>query len=166
SPPTNIHEFPSYAQDNNPPSTNNNYASRLPQHIQTNEKVVVVDPKVHAWGAYDANGNLIRSGLASAGANWCPDLHRRCHTSVGTFRVYSLGSASCKSSIYPIPRGGAPMPYCMFFNRNLALHGSPASHVVDGNVSHGCVRLRVNDAEWLRFNFVRVGTKVIIKPYG
>jgi hypothetical protein len=142
-----------------------NYAERLPQHISTTEPTVLVDPRVHAWGAYDASGDLIRAGLASAGGNWCPDIHRACHTKPGVFRVFLLGNASCKSSRYPIPRGGAPMPYCMYFNRNQALHGSPASHVVEGNVSHGCVRMHVQDANWLRHNFVNVGTKVIIKPY-
>ncbi|HSW70413.1 MAG TPA: L,D-transpeptidase family protein, partial [Gammaproteobacteria bacterium] len=37
--------------------------------------------------------------------------------------------------------------------------------VVDGNASHGCVRLKVQDAEWLRFNFVSIGTKVVVLPY-
>src|SRR5579872_5863256 len=87
SPPTNINEFPAYADQNarpaDPPDPPD-YAARLPQHIHTSEKVVVVDPRVHAWGAYSANGDLIRGGLASAGSDWCADLHRRCHTSVGT----------------------------------------------------------------------------------
>jgi lipoprotein-anchoring transpeptidase ErfK/SrfK len=143
-----------------------NYADRIPSHINTGgQKVVVVDPRVHVWGAYDANGNLVRAGLASAGANWCPDIQRPCRTTPGSFRVNSLGSPDCKSSRYPIPNGGAPMPYCMYFNNHQALHGSAASNVVEGNVSHGCVRLRVSDAEWLRYNFVNVGTRVIIKPY-
>ncbi|OGT35233.1 MAG: hypothetical protein A3F11_01920 [Gammaproteobacteria bacterium RIFCSPHIGHO2_12_FULL_37_14] len=136
---------------------------RLPQHINTREKVIVVDPNVHAWGAYDANGNLIRAGLATAGDNWCEDVGRPCRTRAGSFRIYSLGSASCKSSIYPLPNGGAPMPYCMFFNGNQGLHGSP--YAVEGNVSHGCVRMKVNDAEWVRFQFARPGTKVIVRPY-
>lgn len=140
------------------------YASRLPQTINTDERTVVVDPRVHTWGAYE-DGHLIRAGLASAGSDYCRDLGRRCHTAVGTFRVFSLGSAGCYSTRFPIPYGGAPMPYCMYFNRNQALHGSPAGHVVEGNVSHGCVRMHVDDARWLRFNFVNIGTKVIIRPY-
>jgi hypothetical protein len=140
-------------------------SSRLPQQIATKEKVIVVDPRVHAWGAYGADGNLIKSGLASAGSDYCADLGRRCHTSTGTFRINSLGSPNCKSSLYPKPRGGAPMPYCMFFNGNQALHGSPSSHVVDANVSHGCVRMYIPDAEWVRYNFATVGTKVIVRPY-
>lgn len=143
-----------------------NYASRLPSYINTNgQKMIVVDPRVHVFGAYDANGNLVKAGLATAGASYCPDIKRACKTKAGTFRVQSLGSAGCKSSIYPLPNGGAPMPYCMFFNKNQGLHGSAARNVIEGNVSHGCVRLRVQDAEWLRYNFVSVGTKVVVKPY-
>ena len=141
------------------------YSSRLPSHLDVGEKTVLVDPNVHAWGAYDSSGSLIRAGQASAGSDYCPDLGRRCHTKSGTFRVNSLGSPNCKSSMFPMPHGGAPMPYCMFFNQNQALHGSSEGEVVDGNISHGCVRMHVPDAEWLRYNFVNVGTKVIVRPY-
>lgn len=147
-----------------PSAPTGNYASRLPSQISSTSKTVLIDPNVHAWGAYN-NGKLLNAGLAVAGADWCPDIGRRCHTSSGTFRVSSLGSAGCKSSLYPKPRGGAPMPYCMFFNGNQAMHGSSPSHLAEANLSHGCVRLRVSDAEWLRFNFVNVGTKVIVRPY-
>jgi lipoprotein-anchoring transpeptidase ErfK/SrfK len=147
------------------PAPTVDYAARLPGHIAVHEKTVLVDPNKHVWGAYDSSGSLVRGGLASAGADWCPDLGRRCHTHPGTYRVNSLGSPGCKSSEFPIPHGGAPMPYCMFFNRNQALHGSPYNEVVDGNISHGCVRMHIPDAEWLRYNFVNVGTQVIVKPY-
>jgi len=140
-----------------------NYAARIPNKINTKEKVIVIDPNVHVWGAYDANGDLIKAGLATAGSNWCADIKRACRTRPGSFRIQSLGSAGCKSSIYPLPRGGAPMPYCMFFNGHQGLHGS--YQVVEGNLSHGCVRLHVSDAQWIRFNFARIGTKVIVKPY-
>lgn len=142
------------------------FEARMPQRIAPEgQKVVIVNPRVHAWGAYDANGNLLRGGVATAGSDWCSDLGRPCHTKSGVFRVISLGSASCKSSKFPMPRGGAPMPYCMYFNHGQALHGSHAAEVVDGNISHGCVRLHVQDAEWLRFNFVSVGTKVVVLHY-
>lgn len=148
---TRIHEFV-------------NYKERLPQHINTNgEKTIVVDPNVHAWGAYDADGQLVKAGLATAGNSWCPDIKRPCRTKAGSFRINSLGNAGCKSTIYPLPRGGAPMPYCMFFNHNQGLHGS--YNVVEGNQSHGCVRMRVDDAEWVRFNFANIGTRVVVKPY-
>jgi lipoprotein-anchoring transpeptidase ErfK/SrfK len=139
------------------------YTQRLPGSLATGEKTILIDPNVHAWGAYDSSGNLLRAGLATAGANYCADIHRACRTKPGSFRIQSLGAASCKSSIYPLPKGGAPMPYCMFFNKNQGLHGSP--YVMEGNASHGCVRVRVSDAEWIRFNFANIGTKVIVKAY-
>lgn len=129
------------------------------------EKVIIVDPNSHEWGAYSPDGTLLRSGTATAGSDYCRDLHRRCHTRSGTFRIYSLGSASCKSHKFPLPRGGAPMPYCMYFNGGQALHGSYGHEVVAGNISHGCVRLHVDDARWIRFNFANIGTKVIVKSY-
>ncbi|HVE43830.1 MAG TPA: L,D-transpeptidase [Gammaproteobacteria bacterium] len=135
----------------------------LPTSIEAGERTVLVDPNRHAWGAYDASGRLVNSGLASAGSDWCPDLNRPCHTQAGSFRVTQLGGAECYSTRFPIPTGGAPMPYCMYFNGNQALHGSP--NVVAGNISHGCVRMHTSDAEWLRYNFVNVGTKVVVMPY-
>lgn len=140
------------------------YSSRLPSQIAaTGEKTIVVDPRVHAWGAYTPTGSLVKAGLVTAGSHWCPDIHRPCRTRAGTFRIYSLGDRGCRSHKYPLPRGGAPMPYCMYFNGGQGLHGS--YEVVEGNISHGCVRMHVGDAEWLRFNFANVGTKVIVRPY-
>jgi lipoprotein-anchoring transpeptidase ErfK/SrfK len=135
------------------------------------EKVIVVDPNSHTWSAYSADGELLRSGMATAGNRWCRDIGRPCKTKAGVFRIYSLGSRGCKSSKFPVGRGGAPMPYCMFFNGGQALHGS--YEVVPRNVSHGCVRLHVEDAAWIRFNFAEHpnasnnyrGTKVIVRPY-
>lgn len=145
-------------------SHHSKYADRMPSKIAARgEKVIVINPRVHAWGAYNASGELIRAGVATSGANYCPDVKRACRTTPGTFRIFSLGSRSCKSSKYPLPRGGAPMPYCMFFNKSQGIHGS--NQVRDANLSHGCVRVRTSDAEWLRFEFARIGTKVIVKPY-
>lgn len=139
------------------------YRDRLPCQLNTHEKVILVDPNVHAWGAYDSTGVLLKAGIATAGSDYCPDLHRSAHTHPGVFRINSLGNANCKSHIFPLGKGGAPMPYCMFFNKGQALHGS--DELAEDNLSHGCVRLRTEDAEWLRYNFADVGTKVIVKAY-
>ncbi len=128
------------------------------------EKMVIVDPVEHRWGAYDPNGNLIRSGLASAGADWCPDMKQACHTDTGSYRIISLGNKNCVSPSFPIPKGGAPMPYCMYFTKYQALHGSYELSATK-NISHGCVRMRVSDAEWLRYHFVKIGTLVEIESY-
>lgn len=137
------------------------------------EKFIVVSPRKHAWGAYDSDGTLVAYGLASAGADYCHDIKKPCRTQTGTYRIYAMGDKRCYSARFPLPNGGAPMPYCMYFNRNQALHGSPPGSVVNNNVSHGCVRMHVADAKWLRYEFVDgpteindyQGTKVIILSY-
>ncbi len=127
------------------------------------EKVFVFDPSQHMWFAYD-DGQLVNSGVASGGSNYCRDLKRPCHTPTGVFRVLRKEGADCKSTIFPIPYGGAPMPYCMYFTRGFAIHGS--YEVVPGrNVSHGCIRVYPAAALWLSQNFIDVGTKVVVKPY-
>ena len=144
------------------------YSSRLPQQMNTDgKKMVLVDPNAHAWGAYDANGHLVRAGIATAGGIACPpdENSPTCRTSIGTFHISSLGDGSCYSKVYPKPEGGGLMPYCMFFSNGQALHGSPDSTVIEANVSHGCVRMRIPDAEWMRYNFAQVGTKVVVLPY-
>jgi hypothetical protein len=141
------------------------YASMLPSKVDYGEKVILVDPRLYAWGAYDAEGNLVRGGIANAGANFCKDEGHPCRTTSGTFRIYSLGDVGCTSKTYPIPKGGSLMPYCMFFHQGQSLHGTPDPMLVDANISHGCVHMRIPDAEWLRYNFVQVGTKVVIMPY-
>jgi hypothetical protein len=138
--------------------------SAMPSQIMPRgEKVIVVNPVIHEWGAYEANGKLVRSGVATAGSNWCSDLDRPCKTHSGTFRIQTLGDADCISHRFPLGEGGAPMPFCMFFNGGEGLHGS--GEVVRANRSHGCVRMRVSDAEWVRYNFAKIGTKVIVMPY-
>src|SRR5579883_785901 len=85
------------------------------------EKIIIVDPKEHVWGAYSARGKLIRWGIATAGSDWCPDIRSVCRTQPGIFRIYSLGDSSCISHKFPLPDGGASMPYCMYFNGSQAL---------------------------------------------
>jgi L,D-transpeptidase ErfK/SrfK len=136
------------------------------------EKLLVFDPNEYAWAAYDAEGSLVNWGPATGGADWCRDIESECRTKPGNFRIYVRGDEACKSRKFPIPEGGAPMPYCMYFNGGQAFHGSPGG-VVRRNESHGCVRLFVRDAEWLRYDFVEApnednnyrGTKVLVLPY-
>ncbi len=149
--------------------SNVDYGARMPQSVDTQgKKLVLVDPNVHVWGAYAEDGHLVKAGIATAGGTVCPPDEQgepTCRTAVGTFHVTNIGGSECYSKTYPRPHGGGLMPYCMFFNNGQALHGSPDPVVVEANVSHGCVRMRISDAEWMVNNFVRVGTKVRVLPY-
>lgn len=125
-------------------------------------KQIIVSLDQLAWGAYDEKGTLQAWGPASGGQNWCQDIKRSCRTDLGKYTVYRKGSSRCASSKYPIPHGGAPIPYCMFFNKGQAIHGS---NILPGyNASHGCVRVLTVDAQWLSQQFVKddKNVKVIV----
>lgn len=115
------------------------------------EKIIIVSLSKLAFGAYDPDGTLVHWGPVSGGRGYCPDIHRGCHSPLGHFEIYGKGGADCKSTKFPVGRGGAPMPYCMYFHGGFALHGS---YEVPGfNASHGCVRMFVDDARWLNTDF-------------
>jgi len=128
----------------------------------TGRNVFIFDPRRVRWAAYDKNGNLVKTGAASGGKNYCRDLHRRCHTPAGVYSVYAKQGASCKSSKFPIGKGGAPMPYCMFFRGGYAIHGS--YHVPNYNASHGCIRVHPSAVKWL-YKFLHYGSTVIVRSY-
>lgn len=123
----------------------------------------VFSPRTHSWKAISASGKVVRTGRASGGRNYCPDIHRGCRTPTGTYHVISKGGPGCKSSRFPVGKGGAPMPYCMFFSKYYAVHGS--YEVPNYNASHGCVRIEPSEAHWLSNNFMHVGTRVVIQSY-
>lgn len=123
----------------------------------------IFNPNTLSWKAINDDGQVVRTGRGSGGKRYCADLGRSCKTPSGVYRVWSKGGPGCRSSRYPVGRGGAPMPYCMFFSKNYAIHGS--YDLPNYNASHGCVRIHPQEAQWLSKNFIRIGTKVIIRPY-
>jgi len=131
-------------------------------------KLIIVDQERLAWGAYNREGELVKWGSISSGKDYCPDIGRKCTTQTGVFYIFNKKDGSCRSGIFPVGEGGAKMPYCMFFYKGFALHGSP--EVPGYRASHGCVRIFTNDAKWLNENFVDLrqpsgekGTKVVIQ---
>lgn len=126
-------------------------------------RTFVFSPRYKMWAAYDRSGKRVAHGIANGGASYCADVGRPCRTPSGTFRVHSKGSYDCKSSKYPVGRGGAPMPYCMFFRGGYAIHGSP--QISNRNGSHGCIRVTTSAARWLSSRFMTIGTRVRVLPY-
>ena len=78
-----------------------------------------MDQEKLAWGAYDAEGNLVWWGPISSGRDKCSDSNRSCRTLTGIFRVFSKENEKCTSDVFPIGKGGAKMPYCMYFHKGL-----------------------------------------------
>lgn len=128
-----------------------------------NRTTVVVDQGKLAWGAYDSSGSLVKWGPMSGGQKFCSDIKEECHTPAGQFIAFRKEGEDCKSTQFPVEKdgGGAPMPFCVFFNGGIAFHGSDT--VPGYNASHGCVRMYTEDAQWLNNEFVELGkTRVLI----
>lgn len=134
------------------------------------QKQVIVDQDKLAWGAYDTQGNLVKWGPISSGRDRCTDANRSCRTLTGIFRVFSKENEKCSSNVFPIGKGGAKMPYCMYFHKGFALHGS--TDIPGVRASHGCVRMFIEDAKWLNHEFVELssernnfkGTTIVVRP--
>ncbi len=135
--------------------------SPFPEEIDASgEKIVLVNLNLHAFAAYDEAGSLVHWGPVSGGKGWCSNINQQCSTATGSFRVSRKRGPECISNTFPVNTGGgAPMPYCIYYYRGFALHGStlPGYHA-----SHGCVRLFHEDAEWLNKQFLSIGSRVIV----
>lgn len=137
--------------------------SPLPKRMNTKgKKLLYISLAKFAFGAYDSKGNLVYWGPVSAGANHCRDVGGSCLSKTGHFTVYRMHGKNCVSGKYPLEtHGGAPMPYCMYYYKGFAIHGSTLSGFI--NRSAGCIRLFYDDAKWLNHHFVKIGTRVIVK---
>ena len=129
------------------------------------EKKIIVDQEKLAWAAYDEDGIQIKWGPISSGKDYCPDIGKQCTTQTGEFRFFNKQGSDCRSNTYD----GAPMPYCMFFYKGFAMHGS--NDIPGKRASHGCVRMFTRDAKWLNQQFVELshsgnnqrGTIVVVR---
>lgn len=141
------------------------YSPYLPKIEPTGEKLIIWDPALLAYGAYDPEGNLVRWGPGAGGKNYCPDVGRGCQTKTGTFKIIRKEGPNYRSGRYPAGCSGskcAPMPYASFFQElGYAFH---AGNIPGANASHGCIRVFYSDAKWLN-EWLEIGTTVIIRPY-
>ncbi|MBI5913366.1 L,D-transpeptidase family protein [Candidatus Azambacteria bacterium] len=124
-------------------------------------KLILIDLGAQAFGAYE-NGALVLWGpiSSSAGRVECGRAHekkRRCITPTGNFCV--LGKDRDRiSSKYPPPNGGAPMKYAIRFYGDYWIHAGALPGRPD---SHGCIRVFLDDAQWL-FSWTNRKTAVFI----
>lgn len=137
--------------------------SPLPNKLNTHgHQLLLVNLKLFAFGAYDKTGKLLYWGPVNSGNQQCPSGKGACLTSTGYFRIFHIEGKDCMSHEYPLEtHGGDPMPYCMYFHGGAAIHASTLSGFI--NRSAGCVRLFHSDAKWLYEQFVKRGTRVLVK---
>jgi LysM repeat protein len=100
--------------------------------------------------AYDGNtpvfNTLVSTGLAFP-------------TPVGTYHIlYKLRAQRMTGPGYDLPN----VPWVMYFtNRGHAIHGAYWHNNFGSPMSHGCVNMRVSEAQWL-YDFAPNGTTVVV----
>ena len=117
-------------------------------------------------GLYLYNGRRLVRRLGVATGQWSYP------TPLGTFAIvvkqynpwWYPPSSDWAKGLKPVPPGpGNPLgTRWMGLNGGLVgIHGTPDAASIGYSASHGCIRMRIPDAEWL-FARVRIGTPVVI----
>jgi len=125
-------------------------AQRIATLQQSEKRWIEVDlsqQKLVAW----AGSNKVYTLTVSTGKSATP-------TVTGTFTVQSKQvSGRMQGEDYNVPY----VPYIMYFSGGYAIHGAYWHNRFGTPVSHGCVNLRVSEAEKV-FQWASVGTPVIV----
>lgn len=125
-------------------------AERIATLQQSEKRWIEVDlseQKLTAW----EGSNKIYSLTVSTGKSATP-------TVTGTFTVQTKHvSGRMQGPGYNVPY----VPYIMYFSGGYAIHGAYWHNRFGTPVSHGCVNLRVSEAENI-FQWATVGTPVIV----
>ncbi len=114
-------------------------------------KQIVVDVGDQSIYAYE-NGELLRSVIVSTGLWDTP-------TVLGDYRIYwKLTSQTMSGPGYYLPG----VPWVMYFYQGYAIHGTYWHNNFGQRMSHGCVNLPTDQAEWF-FRWAEVGTPVHVQ---
>lgn len=111
-------------------------------------KSIVVSTDQQRIYAYE-NGQMVHSYLVSTGLPATP-------TVKGDYAVYVKHTATdMRGPDYFLPQ----VPYTMYFYQGYGIHGTYWHNSFGRPMSHGCVNLPVDEAQWF-FNWAEVGTPV------
>jgi lipoprotein-anchoring transpeptidase ErfK/SrfK len=117
---------------------------------QSNQRWIEVDLSRQRLIAWEGK-KPVHAVIVSTGKSSTP-------TVTGVFEVQTkYASARMQGDDYDIP----DVPYTMYFFEGYAIHGAYWHHNFGTPVSHGCVNVAVDHAEWF-FNWAEVGTPVVV----
>lgn len=123
-------------------------AELAPPAPTTRGKSIVVSTEEQRIYAYE-NGLLVRSHLVSTGRTQTPTVR-------GDYNIYVKYVADdMRGPDYFLP----DVPYTMYFYQGYGIHGTYWHNSFGRPMSHGCVNLPVDEAEWF-FSWAEVGTPV------
>ncbi len=131
--------------------TSEEIAAQVEQLQQSNQRWLQVDlssQRLYAW-----EGNTpVYAVIVSTGKPSTPTVR-------GVFAIQSMHrTARMRGPGYDVP----DVPWTMYFHRGYAIHGAYWHHSFGTPVSHGCVNVAVDHAEWF-FNWSSIGTPVVVQ---
>jgi lipoprotein-anchoring transpeptidase ErfK/SrfK len=122
----------------------------LPPGVYPDERWLDINLSTQRLHAYDGH-RLIKTFVVSTGLPGTP-------TVTGRFRVYVKYTSTLMAGPgYYLPN----VPWTMYFYGGYGIHGTYWHNNFGTPMSHGCVNMRNEDAEWV-FQFARIGTLINI----
>lgn len=118
------------------------YARQRPTEVPRGSQWVHVDLDQQVLTAYDRNDHLAYATLISSGSARHP-------TRSGIFQVRRKITYTQMVGGGSHPYSVEGVPWVMYFNEAIALHGAFYHDSFGSRRSHGCVNLSIRDAEWL-----------------
>lgn len=126
-------------------------AAQVEQLRQSNQRWLQVDlsnQRLYAW----EGDTPVYAVIVSTGKPSTPTVR-------GVFAVQSMHRTTrMRGATYDVPN----VPWTMYFHRGYAIHGAYWHHNFGTPVSHGCVNVAVDHAEWF-FNWASIGTPVVVQ---
>ncbi|PSB14012.1 hypothetical protein C7B76_17800 [filamentous cyanobacterium CCP2] len=123
---------------------------RMAQLQQTNTRWVQVNLSTQRLIAWEG-GTPIYAIIVSTGTSDHPTL-------AGSFAVQSRHrTARMQGDDYDVP----DVPFVMYYDGNYGIHGTYWHNQFGTPMSHGCVNVAVDHAEWL-YNWAAIGTPVVV----
>ncbi|MFQ4138760.1 L,D-transpeptidase [Nodosilinea sp. PGN35] len=131
--------------------TNEEIAARVAGFRQSSERWLQIDLSSQRLIAWEG-GTPVYAVIVSTGKPSTP-------TVTGVFEIQSMHrTARMRGPGYDVPN----VPWTMYFYRGYAIHGAYWHHNFGTPVSHGCVNVAVDHAQWL-FNWADLGTPVVVQ---
>ena len=117
---------------------------------QSEKRWLEIDLSTQRLTAWEGS-QPIRTVIVSTGKKSTP-------TIPGVFRIQTkLALDRMRGSDYDVPN----VPHVMYYHRGYAIHGAYWHDKFGTPVSHGCINVAVDHAQWF-FNWSSVGTPVVI----
>ena len=132
------------------PTTENKVAQKIDSLKRSDRPWIEIDLSDQHLFAWEG-GNQMFSAVISTGKPETP-------TYSGIYTIQrKYPQDRMRGDDYDLPE----VPHVLYFDRGYALHGAYWHNNFGTPVSHGCVNLPVNNAQWL-FNWTTIGTTVVI----